>query len=89
MFLSSQLPAYDLAFALTVHKCQGSEYDRILLLLPPDEHPLLSRELLYTAITRAKSGVFVLGTKAAFLSGVLQKWHRDTGLRSRLLGYLK
>ena len=54
----------DRAFALTVHKAQGSEYDRIALVLPHPDLPAPSRELLYTAITRARHGVTIVGDSA-------------------------
>ncbi|MBV2235346.1 MAG: exodeoxyribonuclease V subunit alpha [Sterolibacterium sp.] len=52
--LPSRLPAAETVFALTVHKSQGSEFDHCALLLPPTRNPLLTRELIYTAITRGK-----------------------------------
>jgi exodeoxyribonuclease V alpha subunit len=51
----SRLPAHQTTYALTIHKAQGSEFEQVLLLLPPTWSPLLTRELLYTAITRAKN----------------------------------
>lgn len=48
-------------FAMTVHKSQGSEYERVALVLPPEPIPLLTREVLYTALTRSKTGSLVLG----------------------------
>jgi exodeoxyribonuclease V alpha subunit len=54
-----QLPPYRCAYALTVHKSQGSEFDDVLLVLPPEPHPLATRELLYTAVTRARRQVLV------------------------------
>ena len=53
-FLPLRLPEHETAYALTVHKSQGSEFDRVLLVLPDRESPVLSRELLYTGITRAR-----------------------------------
>lgn len=54
-FLPGRLPPLESAFALTVHKSQGSEFQHAILLLPPSDSPVLTRELIYTAITRAKS----------------------------------
>lgn len=54
-FLPGRLPPLESAFALTVHKSQGSEFQHAILLLPPTDSPVLTRELIYTAITRAKS----------------------------------
>ena len=53
----------ELAYALTVHKSQGSEYDRVALVLPLQDHPALSRESTYTALTRARKGVLILGSR--------------------------
>lgn len=67
------------ADALTVHKAQGSEFDRVMIWLPPEPHPLLSRELLYTAITRARRQVVVAGDPAVFEVGVRRPVRRRTG----------
>lgn len=56
-FSLGRLPAWQPSYALTVHKSQGSEFDQVLLLLPEEDKPILSRELLYTGITRARSGL--------------------------------
>lgn len=56
-FSLGRLPAWQPSYALTVHKSQGSEFDQVLLLLPEADKPILSRELLYTGITRARSGL--------------------------------
>lgn len=54
-FSLGRLPAWQPSYALTVHKSQGSEFDQVLLLLPDEDRPILSRELLYTGITRARA----------------------------------
>lgn len=79
------LPPFDLAFALTVHKSQGSEYGEVAVLLPPDpEHRLLSRELLYTAASRAK-GKLTLHADDAVIDACLAKpVRRAGGLHVRL-----
>jgi exodeoxyribonuclease V alpha subunit len=82
--LPLRLPEHESAFALTVHKSQGSEFDRVLLILPDRDLPLLSRELLYTAITRAKHSVELLGSDELFLSAVRRRIVRRSGLRDRL-----
>ena len=58
-FLPSRLPEHESVFAMTVHNSQGSEFDSVALLLPPDDHPLLTRELVYTAITRARRRLYL------------------------------
>ncbi len=86
-FTTAQLPPHQTAFAMTVHKSQGSEFDRVALLLPPDpDHPVLTRELLYTAVTRARSRVEVWGTAPAFLAAVARRTSRSSGLRDLLWG---
>ena len=85
MFLPSAMPAHETAYAMTVHKSQGSEFDRIWLLLPPTDSPVLSRELIYTGITRAKTRLTLLGSEAVFRGAVTRVIYRDSGLASRLL----
>ncbi|MGF1661305.1 MAG: exodeoxyribonuclease V subunit alpha [Kineosporiaceae bacterium] len=68
------------AHALTVHKAQGSEYDAVTVILPPEGSPLLTRELLYTAVTRARSRVRVLGTAASVAHAVRTQVRRAGGL---------
>jgi exodeoxyribonuclease V alpha subunit len=70
----------ELAFALTVHKAQGSEYDHVALVLPPRDTPLLSREILYTALTRARHGAIVVGDPALLVLGASRPRPRSSGL---------
>lgn len=79
------LEACETMHALTVHKSQGSEYQRITLILPPETSPLLSRQLLYTAVTRAKNGLTIIGSKAALSHAVTHPAQRATGLATRLV----
>ena len=76
--------ALSLAFALTVHKAQGSEFDEVVVLLPDSPCPLLSRELLYTAISRARGGVILCGTPEMFAAGVGTSQNRSSGIAERL-----
>ena len=57
----AKLPDFSPAWAITIHRSQGSEYDDVLIVLPREESPMTTRELLYTAITRAKHNVYVAG----------------------------
>ena len=84
MLLPSAMPAHETAYAMTVHKSQGSEFDRIWLLLPPMDSPVLSRELIYTGMTRAKTRLTLLGPEAVFRSAVGRIIQRDSGLADRL-----
>ncbi|WP_243382325.1 exodeoxyribonuclease V subunit alpha [Geothrix alkalitolerans] len=77
-------PQLELAWALTVHKAQGSEFDRVVLVLPPADSPLLTREILYTALTRARTAATILGTRAALDAGMEQTSRRFTGLGAAL-----
>jgi exodeoxyribonuclease V alpha subunit len=79
-----QLPEHVTAYALTVHKSQGSEFDRVLLVLPPEPGPLLTRELLYTGVTRARARITVHGRREAFLAGCRQRVQRSSALAERL-----
>lgn len=81
---SGRLPAHDSAYAVTVHKSQGSEFRRVLLILPPQPNPLLTRELIYTAITRAREGVTIWGSEATLAAAIGRRVLRDSGLACRL-----
>jgi exodeoxyribonuclease V alpha subunit len=70
--------------AMTVHRGQGSQFRRVTVVLPPAESPLLTRELLYTAITRAREHVRVIGTADAVRAAVERPVSRASGLRHRL-----
>ena len=79
-----RLPQHEAAFALTIHKSQGSEFDAILLILPDQMSEVLSRELLYTAVTRARKRVEIWGDEEVFRRTVERRIERNTGLRDRL-----
>jgi len=78
------LPGHETAFALTVHKAQGSEFARVLLLVPPVESPLLTRELIYTALTRARHRAEFWCAEETFRRAVLRRVERDSGLTAAL-----
>jgi exodeoxyribonuclease V alpha subunit len=81
-----RLPEHETVYAMTVHKSQGSEFDNALLVLPDQHSPVLSRELIYTGITRAKQGVEVWAVEGVFLEGVSHRTLRASGLRDALWG---
>ncbi len=85
----ARLPAHETAFTLSVHKSQGSEHDEIAIVLPQAGSPLLTRELLYTAITRAKRRVRLFGTREAIESAVRQGVVRESGLCDALAAPLE
>ena len=76
-----RLPAVQPVHAMTVHRGQGSQFARVTLLLPPATSPLLTRELLYTAVTRAREHVRVIGTEDAIRAAVERPVRRASGLR--------
>jgi len=82
--LPGRLPPHETAWALTVHKSQGSEYERVLLLLPDADAPLANRELIYTAVTRAREGVVLAGTAAALHAACERRVARSSGLTDLL-----
>jgi exodeoxyribonuclease V alpha subunit len=75
------LPPWEPAFATTVHKSQGSECDAVLLVLPEAGNRLLSREILYTAVTRARESVRIFGSEAALREALGNRVRRHSGLR--------
>ena len=79
-----RLPPHETAYATTVHKAQGSEFDTVLLLLPAEPNRVLSRELVYTGITRARSHAVVVGSSAVLSRAIESPTRRDSGLIARL-----
>jgi exodeoxyribonuclease V alpha subunit len=82
-----RLPEHETAYAMTVHKSQGSEFDEVVFLLPEPESPILNRPLMYTAITRARRWVEVWGSEQSLTAGIRKLPERTAGLRERLSGY--
>ena len=82
----ARLPEHETAYAATVHKSQGSEADAIVLILPGQASPVLTRELIYTAVTRARSRVEIWGTGPVFHTAVGRRLARSSGLRDALWG---
>lgn len=81
-----RLPPHESVFGMSIHKSQGSEFDRIAVLLPLPGSPLLSRELLYTAVTRARKAVLIFGSEESIEMAIRQRVERASGLRQRLWG---
>ena len=81
------LPEHELAYAMTVHKSQGSEFENVMVVLTDDkEHPLLNRQIVYTGITRAKKRAVIMGTKEALGTALERKLNRDTGIAMGIPG---
>jgi len=83
-FAPARLPSHDSAFAMTVHKSQGSEFTEVLLALPEQPSPLLTRSLFYTGITRAKRKVEIWALPARLAEAVNTRAERAAGLAERL-----
>ena len=79
-----RVPEHETAYAMTVHKSQGSEFMKALLVLPDRETPVVTRELIYTGITRAKQNVEVWASESGFIQGVRERTVRTSGLRDAL-----
>jgi exodeoxyribonuclease V alpha subunit len=80
-FSMDLLPPWELAFSMTVHKSQGSEFADVLLVLPEDEtHRLLTREIVYTGITRARKRIIIYGTESGLNTALQRKIVRESGL---------
>lgn len=79
-----RLPSFDTAWAMTVHRSQGSEFSTVLVVLPPATSPMAGRELLYTAVTRARKRVILWGAPEEIEACIRQKTVRHSGL-GRLL----
>jgi exodeoxyribonuclease V alpha subunit len=83
-FATSRLADVDTMHAMTIHKSQGSQAEAVTVLLPPEDSRLLTRELLYTAVTRAKERVRVVGSEVSVRVAVERRAVRASGLRRRL-----
>ncbi|MEZ5184931.1 MAG: exodeoxyribonuclease V subunit alpha [Candidatus Nanopelagicales bacterium] len=79
----ARLSAVQTLNAMTIHRGQGSQFDAVTIVLPPPESPLLTRELLYTAVTRARSHIRVIGTEDAVRAAVGRQVRRASGLRTQ------
>jgi exodeoxyribonuclease V alpha subunit len=85
-FSPSRLAAVETVYAMTVHKSQGSQFGTAAVVLPDPASPILTRELLYTAVTRAREKLILAGTEEAVRAAVDRPIARASGLRERLWG---
>ncbi|OJZ69813.1 exodeoxyribonuclease V subunit alpha [Mycobacterium paraffinicum] len=86
-FATSRLTDIETMHAMTIHKSQGSQADEVTVLMPPEDSRLLTRELFYTAVTRAKAKVRVAGTEASVRAAIERRAVRATGLAQRLQSF--
>ncbi|WP_394145263.1 exodeoxyribonuclease V subunit alpha [Vibrio atypicus] len=87
--LPSRVPEHETAYAMTIHKSQGSEFEHTLMILPPEFTPILTRELIYTGITRAKKRLSLYIDERVMKRGIKIRTERASGLVSRLSGRLE
>ena len=66
----SRLPQHKIGYASTIHRSQGSEFNKVAVVLPPEDSKLLSKELLYVAISRAKEKVYLVGSEESLVAAV-------------------
>jgi exodeoxyribonuclease V alpha subunit len=85
-FEPSTLEDVEVAFATTIHKSQGSEYHTVVVVVPPVGSPLLRRELLYTAVTRARKHLVLIASEDSITSAVMSTINRESGLAARVRG---
>ena len=89
IFPPALLPEHETVFAMTVHKSQGSEFENVLMILPDKDFPVLTRELIYTGITRAKKRIEIWTDEEIFKSGIRKQVKRTSGLGQALYGNCK
>ena len=86
-FSPLRLDAVETVYAMTIHKSQGSQFETAAVLLPPATSRILTRELLYTAVTRAQKALILVATEDAIRAAVARPVARASGLRERLWGF--
>ena len=82
----ARLPAHDTAFAMTIHKSQGSQFEHAVVILPRMVSPIVTRELIYTGVTRAVRRVTLVGPSEVLRDGLQREVQRASGLRSLVWG---
>jgi exodeoxyribonuclease V alpha subunit len=82
----SRLEDIETVHALTIHKSQGSEYGHVVVVLPEEASRIVTRELLYTGVTRAIRKVTIVGSRAVLTAAIETPIRRATGLAARLAG---
>jgi exodeoxyribonuclease V alpha subunit len=82
--LPQRLPAHETVFAMTIHKSQGSEFDHLLMILSDQDSPILTRELIYTGITRARKTCTLIAPKNILKQAITRQIQRTSGLKEKL-----
>jgi exodeoxyribonuclease V alpha subunit len=83
----AEMPPFEQVFAMTVHKSQGSGFDNVMILLPPKDVPVLTRELIYTAVTRAKKSVRIYASEEILKKTLGTATVRYSGMADQLKEY--
>lgn len=86
--LPQRLPDHETVFAMTIHKSQGSEFDDLFVLLPNQDSPILTRELIYTGITRAKKRCMLIAEESVLKKSIAQQVKRSSGLKQEIIRLL-
>jgi exodeoxyribonuclease V alpha subunit len=86
VFAPARLPEHETVFAMSIHKSQGSEFDEVAIVLPQEKSPIVTRELLYTALTRAKKRAVLYGSRDILCAGIEARVIRASGLHEKLWG---
>ncbi len=84
-FWPNRLPEYETVYAMTIHKSQGSEFEQVLMILPSQFSPVLTRQLIYTGITRAGKKISIWGNEQIFKQAIATEIDRFSGLTNQLL----
>jgi exodeoxyribonuclease V alpha subunit len=77
------------SYAMTVHKAQGSEFDRVVLILPERDLPINTREILYTALTHSRGSVVLIGSRDILALGIARTVSRESGIAEKLRAALR
>ena len=85
--LPSRLPQHETVFAMTIHKSQGSEFNHTVMVLPDVMNPVLTRELVYTGITRAREKLNIFASEQILTASIRNPTQRSSGLQARLLNF--
>jgi len=85
-FAPYRLPEHETVYAMTVHKSQGSEFDKVVLVLPDRDYPVLTRELVYTGLTRTRKKISIWATRSILACAISRPIIRTSGLREALWG---